>query len=117
MNFIYNSFKLKSKRKLLRKNQTDAERKVWSCVRNKQLMGLKFFRQYGVGNYILDFYCPEKRIAIEIDGGHHNEDNELMYDTKREEYLNSQAIHVIRFWNNDIMENMEGVMQKIVESL
>ncbi len=78
MNFIYNSFQLKSKRKLLRKNQTDAERKVWSYVRNKQVMGLKFFRQYGVGNYILDFYCPEKRIAIEIDGGHHNEHDEII---------------------------------------
>lgn len=109
MNKIYNNQKLIILRRNLRKNSTDAENKIWSYVRKKQLNNLKFYRQYGIGNYILDFYCPEKRIAIEIDGGQHNE----TVDKERTEFLKSRDIEVVRFWNNEVLENIEGVIGMI----
>ena len=109
MKVIYNSSKIKILRKNLRRNQTDAEKLMWSKLRNKQLFGLKFFRQYSVGKYILDFYCPEKRIAIEIDGGQHDD----VVDKERTKYLKSRDIEVVRFWNNEVLENIEGVISMI----
>lgn len=76
----------------MRENFTDAERLIWKYIRNKQL-GLKFFRQYSIGQYILDFYCPEMRIAIEIDGGQHAEETKNR-DQKRTDFLNKQDIKV-----------------------
>lgn len=113
--FINNVAKHKLLRKQLRKNSTDAERKVWNILRNKQIQGLKFFRQYGIGNKILDFYCPEIKLAVEIDGGQHFEERNIEADHKRTEYLKSLRIKVIRFQNNDVLQNLEGVHQRIVE--
>ena len=97
----------------LRKNMTPQERKLWDIIRNKQFYGFRFLRQYPFKNYILDFVCCAKKIVIEIDGGQHNENIE--YDTKRTEVLNSFGYKVVRFWNNDIDNNMEGVYQKLKE--
>ena len=69
--YLYNDPSTELDRRRLRKNATDAERKLWSILRSKRMAGLKFFRQYSVGSYILDFYCPERRLAIEVDGGQH----------------------------------------------
>ena len=71
MKHLCNDPSIQTKRRALRKTQTAAERKVWSILRNRQMNGIKFYRQYSVENYILDFYAPSKRLAIELDGGHH----------------------------------------------
>ena len=114
---IYNKIRLKPLQRSLRKNATDAERKIWSFVRNRQIEGLKFFRQYGVGDYILDFYCPETKLAIEIDGGQHDEAQQKAHDGIRTQYLNSLNIRVLRFWNNEILGNTEGVYEEILKHL
>lgn len=113
--FINNVPKHKLLRKQLRKNSTDTERKVWNILRNKQIQNLKFFRQYGMGNYILDFYCPRIKLAIELDGGQHFEERQIEADNKRTEYLKFLRIKVIRFQNNDVLQNLEGVHQRIAE--
>lgn len=101
----------------MRKNQTDAEKVLWRYLRNRQKGGLKFFRQYSVGKYILDFYCPILRLAIELDGGGHMEAAKVLYDKNRTEYLNGFGVRVMRFWDNDVLKNIEGVVQKIDEAI
>ena len=113
----YNDHTTKYHRRDLRKNQTEAERVVWNMVRKQQIDGLKFFRQYSVGTYVLDFYCPKRRIAIEIDGGQHNEQEHKAYDVQRTEYLAQRNIQVIRFWNNEVLKNKEGVWTRIKENI
>ncbi|TET23924.1 MAG: endonuclease domain-containing protein [Candidatus Stahlbacteria bacterium] len=93
----------------LRKNMTQAERKLWKYLKNKQL-GVKFRRQYPIDNYIVDFVCLESRLVVEIDGGQHSESRT---DTSRDEYLRSQGFKVLRFWNTEVLENIEGVLDKI----
>ena len=112
---IYNQSQLKPLKQALRKNSTDAERKIWNMVRNRQLLGLKFFMQYSVGNAILDFYCPESQLAIEVDGGQHNEQENIQTDVLRTKYLNSLNIQVLRFWNNDVLQNPEGTYDTIIK--
>ena len=97
----------------LRKNLTEQERKFWNIVRNKQFYGLRFLRQYVIKPYIVDFICREKKIIVEIDGGQHNEHIEVEYDKKRTNYLNTLGYKVIRFWNNEIDSNIEGVYKKL----
>ena len=80
-------------------------------------MDVRFFRQYGVNIYVLDFYCPSKRLAIEIDGGQHAEEIHCKHDTRRTEYLQAKDIQVLRFWNNEVMQNLEGVWHKIRDEL
>ncbi|MCL5774117.1 MAG: endonuclease domain-containing protein [Firmicutes bacterium] len=76
---------------------------------------LKFFRQYSIDGYILDFYSPKLKLAIELDGGQHTEIENQEYDEIRSNYLKKQGIYVLRFWNIDIIQNIEGVLQKISE--
>ncbi len=108
--FLYNDPKFKSRRQELRKNQTDAEKFLWKNLRNKNL-GYKFTRQFSFGPYILDFYCAEKRLAVELDGLQHLEDKE--YDKQRDEYLLLNDIKVLRFWNSEVNANIESVLNKI----
>lgn len=117
MSHTYNDSVVKEKRRNLRKNLTNAERKMWSMLRNKQICGLKFYCQYSVGHYILDFYCPNQRLAIEIDGGHHAEEEQQQHDNERNKYLKENDIKVIRFWNNEVLKNSEGVYEKILEMI
>lgn len=114
MTVFYNKSKNLAKRILLRKTQTPQEAILWSRLRNNQL-SFKFRRQYSVGPYVLDFYCPLKKLAIEIDGSHHIENKE--YDFERSSYLSMFGIKVIRFWNNEINTNINGVILKIVSEL
>lgn len=106
---LYNTTDTKKFRRELRKNQTPQERAVWNIVRNRKILSLKFFRQYAVGKYILDFYCPLVKLCLEIDGGQHNYAN----DFKRTEYLKSLGVQILRFWNNDVDQNIEGIYQNI----
>jgi very-short-patch-repair endonuclease len=110
---IYNRKVLRPLQRALRKSQTDAERKIWNIVRKKQIKGQKFFRQYSVGNYILDFYCPQIKLALEIDGGQHNKNVNIKKDGERSRFLKSFGIKVVRFWNNDVLKNTEGVYEEI----
>ena len=98
----------------LRKESTPAERKLWSRIRNDQL-GVTFRRQHAVGNYIPDFCCPEAKLIIELDGSQHLEQEE--YDEERTEYLVSEGYRVIRFWNNDVIINIDGVILAIIHAL
>lgn len=117
MTYLYNNTKTKNFRRDLRRNQTDAEKVLWHYIRAKQLNGHKFLRQYGVSSYILDFYCPKVRLAIELDGGQHNEPEGLERDKKRTGLLASQNITVLRFWNNDVLVNTDSVLEFINNEL
>jgi very-short-patch-repair endonuclease len=94
----------------LRREPTPAEHKLWSIIRNDQL-GVNFRRQHAIGNYIPDFVCIEKKLIIELDGSQHLEQEE--YDDQRTEYLEAQGYRVIRFWNNEVMNDIDGVIRKI----
>jgi len=97
----------------LRRNQSDAERKLWSRLRNRQLEKLKFRRQHPIPPYTVDFFCEDKMLVIEIDGGQHTPEK----DAARTRFLETQGYKVIRFWNNDVLTNIEGVLQTIVSEL
>jgi very-short-patch-repair endonuclease len=114
MKYLYNSGDTKERRRYLRKSPTDAERKLWQILRNKQMEGLRFVRQYSVGPYILDFYCPAIRLAIEADGSQHIENE---HDVGRTDYLRKKSINVLRFWNNDVLDNIDGVYLKITSTI
>lgn len=95
----------------LRKNLTDAEKKLWANIRKRQINGLKFRRQQPIGNYIVDFVCYEKKIIIKIDGGQHIENEN--FDLKRSKWLEGQGFEVLRFWNNEVLENTQEVLDFI----
>ncbi len=117
MTLMYNKTSFKERRRELRRNQTDAEKVLWKRLRNKGFFGLKFFRQYSVGAYVVDFYCPTHKLAVELDGGQHAGEETKEYDSVRTDYLNSMGIEVIRFWNNDVLQNIEGVFAEIGKRL
>jgi len=95
----------------LRSNQTEAEQRLWYHLRAHRFLGLKFKRQKPLGRYIVDFVCLEHRLVIELDGGQHSEQTE--YDQRRDEWLRSHGYSVLRFWNNDVMQQLEGVLEQI----
>src|SRR5580692_11066238 len=96
----------------LRGTPTDAEIRLWSRLRRKQLDGFRFRRQQPIGRYIVDFFCPEAKLIIEVDGGQHADE-----DSKRSDWLTERGYRVIRFWNNDVLANTEGVLLSILEAL
>ncbi|NUJ97378.1 endonuclease domain-containing protein [Candidatus Gracilibacteria bacterium] len=106
---------LKQTRKVLRKNQTKPEEIFWNKVRNKQFLGWKFRRQHSIGRYIMDFYCKELNLCIEIDGDNHFENEQKEYDEIRTEFLKTAGIKVCRFTNKEIMENSDGVLATLEE--
>jgi very-short-patch-repair endonuclease len=99
----------------MRKNPTHAERALWKMLRKKNLEGYKFRRQHPTGTYIVDFYCPPKKLVIEVDGGQHSEQERE--DAERSRFLESRSCRVLRFWNNEVLENMDGVADRILEEL
>jgi very-short-patch-repair endonuclease len=110
----------------LRQRQTHAERFLWAKLRNRQLKGVKFRRQQPLGPYIVDFISFEKKIIVEVDGGQHNtpspypspvEGEGKTRDRERDAWLKERGYLVLRFWNNDLLANMDGVLEKIVENL
>src|SRR3990172_7927321 len=98
MQFHYNKTQLKYRRKQLRRDTTEAEKILWYKIRDKKL-GVKFFRQYSLDGYVIDFYCPERRVAIEIDGGYHKLASSRTYDKYREKYISAFNIKIVRFNN------------------
>jgi very-short-patch-repair endonuclease len=113
MKFLKNDPQLKKRRRELRHNQTNAEKVFWSQVLSRQFNGMRFFRQYSLGPYILDFYCPKVKLAVELDGGQHNQSKNREYDTSRSEYLKAHGIEVIRFWDNEVLLDVQGVLNKL----
>ena len=97
----------------LRKDQTDAEHKLWSILRNRQLSGVKFRRQFPIGRYILDFYSPKYKLGIEADGGQHYEDKGKKQDALRTTGLAKHGVEIIRFSDSDILNNIDGVYEII----
>ena len=114
MKFLRNDPTLKQCRRELRHNQTEAEKVLWAHLRNRQFYDMKFFRQYSIGPYILDFYCPTMKLAVELDGGQHNQCENKDYDSARSEYLKAQAIDVIRFWNHEVLLDIQSVLAELM---
>ncbi len=101
----------------LRQSATLPENILWSLLRNHRFKNAKFRRQHPMGSYILDFYCHDARLAIELDGSEHLEESNLIYDQKRTEFLQSRGIKVIRFWNDEVSNHLEDVLGVIWEVL
>lgn len=95
----------------LRKRSTDTERKLWHYLRDRQIEGCKFRRQHPIAPYIVDFICIEKRLVVEADGSQHAE--HAAYDERRTTFLESQGLRVLRFWDNEILNNMNGILETI----
>jgi very-short-patch-repair endonuclease len=98
----------------LRRELTGPERKLWSKLRNIQLHGLKFRRQVPLGPYVADFLCFDAKLIVEVDGGQHA--SAIDADEERSAWLAKNGYRVIRFWNNDVLENVDGVLDEIVEA-
>jgi len=101
----------------LRQQHTNAERALWMKLRNRELEGVKFRRQQPIGPYIVDFVSLQRRLIIEIDGGQHNEEREKERDEERTMSLEERGYRIMRFWNNEVMTNPEGVLERIREAL
>ncbi|HET7831782.1 MAG TPA: endonuclease domain-containing protein [Gallionella sp.] len=99
----------------MRGRMTDAEALLWMLLRNRRIAGAKFRRQHPVGRYILDFYCIEKQLGIELDGGQHGET--IGDDQRRDTWLQKQGIRVLRFWNNQMLTETEVVMEVIFQAV
>ena len=99
----------------LRKNSTDAEKLLWSKIRRRQIKNYQFFRQKPIGKYIVDFYCKEAQLVIEIDGGQHYENKNIEADRKRDNFLKSLGLKNMRFTNLDILKNIDNVVAKICD--
>ena len=99
----------------LRSNMTNAERHLWKHLRQRQIAGYRFRRQMPMGSYIVDFICLERRLIIEIDGSQHQE--QQVYDARRDQWLAEQEFQVLRFWNNEVLNQTEGVLMRILEVL
>jgi very-short-patch-repair endonuclease len=116
MTKLFNKSSEKTKRKMLRNNMPKAEIILWSKIRNKQLLKLKFRRQYSIGPFVLDFYCPEIRLAIEIDGDSHFQEEEIEYDKERQRYIEDKRIKFLRFTNEDVYKNINEVLNDIAKN-
>jgi very-short-patch-repair endonuclease len=106
---------LRARARELRKNPTDAERVLWQRLRYWQVNGCKFRRQQPLGPYIADFVCLQQRLIVELDGGQHVQEED--YDIERDAWLRDQGFVILRFWNNDVLKNVDGVMEMIVKHL
>ena len=103
------------KARSLRASQTDAEQILWHRLRNRRLHGWRFRRQHEIDLFIVDFVCPDAALIVELDGGQHGE--QLIYDEARTRKLQDLGYRVLRFWNNDVLKNLDSVLEVIVEAL
>jgi len=109
---VRGTFVLKRFQKTLRTNQTDAESRLWHHLRSRRFQGWKFRRQHILQGYIVDFICLERKLVIELDSGQHADQE--AYDTHRTRVLEKDGFKVMRFWNNDVLNNLEGVLETIL---
>ena len=117
MTKLYNRQQEKEKRRDLRQSETIAESNMWSQLRNRGCLGLKFKRQFSIDKYIIDFYCPEYKIAIELDGNVHELENVKKYDAQRQKYLEDYGIHFIRITNEEYLGNPNKAFEKIENNI
>lgn len=95
---------------------TESERKLWSRIRRKQILGLQFYRQRPIGNYIVDFYCPEAQLVLEVDGSQHMNKLAIERDKYRDSYLKQQGVKVLRFDNLQVLNQLDAVVEKVYQS-
>jgi very-short-patch-repair endonuclease len=108
-------FKVRDRARQLRHNQTEAEQRLWTRLRARQLCGAKFRRQHPIGPFIADFCCVEYGLVVELDGGQHAE--QVEGDQRRSAFLERSGYRVLRFWDNEVLKNMEAVLERIAEAL
>lgn len=108
---------LTKRSRVLRRNQTDSEKLLWQHLRNRRLNGIKFQRQFALGSYIVDIIARESKVIIELDGAHHSKSKQKKYDADRTEFLEEQGYVVIRFLDNDILNNTDGALESILEAI
>ncbi len=108
---------MKARRRILRTNMSTAEVVLWLKLKNKQMHGKRFLRQYSIDQYVLDFYCPRLRLAIEVDGDSHSKMNVEEYDKARQDYIESFGIQFLRFTNDDVRKNIDGVCKIIYNEI
>ncbi|MDP2719161.1 MAG: endonuclease domain-containing protein [Dehalococcoidia bacterium] len=108
---------LKQYSRALRKNMTDAEIRIWSKIRKKQLNGREFYRQKIIGNYIVDFFCPGAKLVIEVDGSLHYSEQLMEKDRIRDEQLRNHGLKVLRYTDAEVLKNIEGVVENILENM
>jgi len=113
---VFNKESTKEKRRELKKEMTQCEKILWRYIRNDAL-GVRFRRQYGIGNYIADFYCPYLKLIIELDGSQHFTEEGLEYDKIREDFMKNLGIKTLRFNNDDVINNIDGVLERIMSIL
>ena len=113
---LFNQTSTKEKRRILRKNITNYERILWEYLRRDNL-GIRFHRQYGIGSYIADFYCPKLRIVIEVDGKSHNTEHGKEYDKVRDGYMNILQLCILRFSNSEITNDIDKVIETIKNAI
>ena len=106
---------IRVKARQLRRDQTDAEQRIWARLRDRQLCGAKFRRQHPIGPFVADFCCPQRKLVVELDGGQHADD--VVADQKRSRFLEERSYRVLRFWNHDVLGNTDGVLERIAEAL
>ncbi|MBK9332382.1 MAG: endonuclease domain-containing protein [Ignavibacteria bacterium] len=117
MTEIFNRSEFKQTRKDLRNNPTKAEALLWTVLKGKKLDGNKFRRQYGVGIYVIDFYCTKKKLAVEIDGEVHDSKESREHDIVRDKFIRQFGIRILRFSNEDVERNIKGVLERILKEL
>ena len=115
MTELYNKTSEREKRRSLRNNMPQAEKVIWAKLRNRQIEECKFRRQYSVAAFVMDFYAPELKLGIEIDGESHFREGAQQYDYERQVFLESKEIHFLRFTNQEVYENIEGVLEAIAQ--
>ena len=113
---VFNRRESKEFRQKNRSQGTEPEQKLWYHLRRNTL-GVKFRRQHGIGSYIVDFYCPDKSLVVEVDGDSHYQPGARIYDNKRDQYLRSQGLTVLRFTNPEVTQNIEGVVGMIHDEI
>ncbi|MFH1386155.1 MAG: endonuclease domain-containing protein [bacterium] len=117
MTKIYNRSRDREKRQILRKNMTEAEKILWEQIRKRKVNGHKFRRQYSIKGFVIDFYSPEVRLGIEIDGGYHLSRNQRNYDKARQKLIECLEINFIRFTNEEVFNNLEQVIASIRDKI
>jgi len=111
---FFNKSTEKAKRRRLRSDSPTAENTIWTSLRRKNIAGYKFRRQYSVGPYVIDFYCPALKLAVEIDGDSHFIGNAVEDDKRRQAFIEAFGIRFLRFTNQDVYDNLEGVLESII---
>ncbi|MGC4044955.1 MAG: endonuclease domain-containing protein [Armatimonas sp.] len=99
-----------------RRNATEAEALLWAALRSRQVAGMKFRRQHPTGRFVFDFWCPEQRLAIELDGGYHEESEQAAKDTDCDQEIRKFGVQLLRFTNEEVLTNLNAVLDKISES-